>query len=76
MAASYTCDGCGCNVAHPKQVGHVIKRDYCDSCKPKAEAYLEAEELLRMTAQKQFVGARNALIATSALSNFKLPDVP
>lgn len=74
MAASYTCDGCGCNVAKPKIVGHVIKRDYCEPCAAKADAFLEGEEVLRETAHHQFCDARRALIAGTSLA--KLPDVP
>lgn len=76
MAAAYTCDGCRCNVATPKVVGHIIKRDYCESCAAKAEAFQEAEELLRDNCRHQFLAARQALINTSALNDFKLPDVP
>lgn len=76
MAATYTCDGCGSNVAKPKQVGHVIKRDYCETCAVKAEDFLEAEELLRKVHAEQFIAARQAFINTAATGNFKLPDVP
>lgn len=74
MAATYSCDGCGCNVVKPAKVGHVIVRDYCDECAGKAQAFLEAEELLRSNAHAQYISARQALIATAG--DFKLPDVP
>jgi hypothetical protein len=76
MAASYTCDGCGCNVATPKQIGHVLKRDYCEPCADKAQAFLEAEEILRRTTQEQFEKARATFIAHASEGGFKLPDVP
>lgn len=76
MAASYTCDGCGSNVAKPIVVGHVLKRDYCETCAPKAEAFLDAEEVLRDACYAQFLTGRQALINTSSMGGFKLPDVP
>lgn len=76
MAAAYTCDGCGCNVAQPVVVGHVLKRDYCDPCATKAKAFLEAEELLRDACYGQFIAARQTLINTNSEGGFKLPDVP
>jgi hypothetical protein len=39
MAASYVCDGCGFAIQEPKKVGHVLKRDYCAACEPRAQAY-------------------------------------
>lgn len=76
MAASYTCDGCGCNVSKPKQVGHVVKRDYCRECEVVAGVFLETEESYRKEAQERFAEKRNALIAKYGANNFKLPDVP
>jgi hypothetical protein len=76
VAASYSCDGCGVKIDEPLIVGHIVKRDYCEACARKAEAFLEAEELLRANASHQFVTARAALIATAAIDGFKLPDVP
>lgn len=76
MALAYTCDGCGCNVAAPKQIGYVIPRDYCEPCAVKAQDFIDAVELLQQTAQAQFVSARKAFIETASASNFKLPDVP
>jgi hypothetical protein len=76
MAAVYLCDGCGCNVEHPKKVGHVIQRDYCEPCAVKAEDFLQAEELLRKVHAEQFIAARQAFINTAATGGFKLPDVP
>lgn len=76
MAIAYSCDGCGAKVDKPKQVGHVIKRDYCETCADKATAFLEAEEVLRRTTQEQFMAARQAFIAQASDGGFKLPDVP
>ena len=76
MAATYFCDGCGCNLDKPKVVGHVIRRDYCEPCADKATAFIEAEEVLRRTAQEQFQSARNAFISEASKDGFKLPDVP
>ena len=76
MARSFTCDGCGIAVENPKQVGHVIQRDYCPSCAVTAEEYLQAEEAERLAVQSVFVGKREKLIKKHGAKNFKLPDVP
>lgn len=76
MAVSYQCDGCGANLADPKQVGFVIKRDYCKECAAKALAFIEAVEVLQKTAQEQFTTARQAFINQASEGGFKLPDVP
>lgn len=76
MAVAYTCDGCGTNVDKPMQVGHVIKRDYCEGCAAKAKAFLEAEEKLRVETQQAFIAARNGLIEVLSKDDFKLPDIP
>ena len=76
MAASFTCDGCGAAVDKPKQVGHVLKRDYCEACTVRAEAFVDAEEAERVAVQVVFAGKREKLIAEFGAGNFKLPDVP
>jgi hypothetical protein len=77
MAASYTCDGCGCSVAKPKVVGVVIARDYCDECARNACAFLALEEEQRGDLRRRFAEARQQLIdAYSMEGAFKLPDVP
>jgi hypothetical protein len=74
MAASFTCDGCGTAVAQPKQLGHALKRDYCDACFERAESFQEAEDALRKAVVERFNIDRALLISTFA--GFKLPDVP
>lgn len=76
MSAAYLCDGCGTAVADPKHVGHVLKRDYCDECEVRAQAFIEAEEALRKRMTEQFNTDRDLLIAKASEGNFKLPDVP
>lgn len=76
MAATYSCDGCGSNVAEPKHVGYVLKRDYCPECADKAKAFLDAVEVLQKTAQDQFATARQAFINQASEGGFKLPDTP
>ena len=77
MAASYTCDGCGVNVANPKSIGHVIKRDYCDRCATMAEGFLAAEEDNRKHFQQRFAEIRQRLIEVHGMNGtFLLPDVP
>lgn len=76
MARSFTCDGCGDPVDNPKQVGHVIQRDYCPTCAVKAEEYLQSEEAERLAVQSAFVGKRDKLIKKHGAGRFKLPDVP
>lgn len=75
MAASYTCDGCSENVEKPKVVGHVIKRDYCESCAALAEAFLAEEEAERVAVQTAFLGKREKLVKKYGKGGFKLPDV-
>jgi len=75
MAASYTCDGCGCNVEKPKQVGHVLRRDYCDDCAPTAEAFLSEEEQERIAVQAVFIAKREKLLKKYGKNLRKLPDV-
>ena len=76
MAISYSCDGCGKPVENPVKVGHVVKRDYCAECATAADAFIEAEEVLRQDAQTRFIDERAALIAKYSAGNFKLPDLP
>ena len=75
MAASFTCDGCGCNVAVPMVVGHVIKRDYCESCEKVAKEFLECQDEERISVQSVFQGKREKLVKKYGKENFKLPDV-
>lgn len=45
MAIRYACDGCGQMVpegARPRQLGIVLRREYCAVCAPVAEAYMTA----------------------------------
>lgn len=76
MAATYICDGCGKPTPNPKKVGHVTKRDYCDECEPRAQAFVDAEEDLRNRLTEQFRTDRGLLVAKASEGNFKLPDVP
>ena len=75
MAASFTCDGCGTSIAKPRVVGHVIKRDYCEKCEPKAKDFLAEEEAIRIRIQATFQAQREHLIAICSANGFKLPDV-
>lgn len=76
MAASYVCDGCGFAIQEPMKVGHVLKRDYCAACEPRAQAYVDAEEELRKRLTAQFSTDRALLVAKASEGGFKLPDVP
>lgn len=76
MAASYVCDGCGKAVASPKKIGHVIPRDYCETCAEKAESYLNEEEALRVRLQIDFANERSILIGKYLQGGFNLPDLP
>lgn len=75
MAISFHCDGCGKTVAEPKKVGKVTRREYCEPCAEKAEAFVAEEEQLRNDLQEKFIDDRAALIARYSVDNFKLPDV-
>lgn len=75
MSISYSCDGCGANVTEPINVGHVTKRDYCEKCAEKAEAFIAEEEQLRKDTQEKFIDDRAALIAKYSEGGFQLPDV-
>lgn len=76
MAAAYTCDGCGKALDVPKEIGLVVRRDYCEDCAAKAQAFLDAEEALRQRLYDQFTTDRGLLIASASDGGFKLPDVP
>lgn len=76
MAVSFTCDGCRQPVDRPKQIGHVLRREYCEQCAATAEKFLNDEESLRKALHEKFVDDRAALIARYAVDGFKLPDVP
>jgi hypothetical protein len=77
MARSFTCDGCGGNIAEPQQLGFILKRDYCPACAKNAEAFLAAEEEQRARFYERFAENRKQLIAVhSKDGSFKLPDVP
>jgi hypothetical protein len=75
MAVSYSCDGCGVAVEIPARVGKITQREYCEDCGLKAQAFVDAEEALRLEVQQAFVKKREALIAKHGKSGFKLPDV-
>lgn len=72
---SYSCDGCGTKVAEPEKVGHVTRREYCETCAPKAKAFVADEEQLRKDMQEKFIDDRAALIAKYGADGFHLPDV-
>ena len=74
MASYFVCDGCGNRVDMPKKVGHIVKREYCETCAATAEKFIAEEEALRRAIQEKFVDDRAALIAK--YTGFKLPDVP
>lgn len=76
MAISYSCDGCAKPVESPKKVGHVVRREYCETCAEIAENFIEQEEALRKATQERFVDDRALLIARFSAGNFKLPDLP
>ena len=45
MAIRYACDGCGEMLRQgeePKKLGIVVTREYCESCAPHAQNFLEA----------------------------------
>jgi len=73
MAAIFTCDGCNQPVAEPKQIGFVLKRDYCEACAVKAKAFLDAQESMLKELRAVFAAARQDMI--EAAGTFKLPDV-
>jgi len=76
MAATYSCDGCGGNVAKPKVVGAVLKRDYCEACAKNAEAFLAALEDNHAHFRERFMEIRQQLINVHGQDGkFKLPDV-
>lgn len=77
MAASYSCDGCGAKVNEPKQLGRVVKRDYCAECVRNAEMFLANEESARDHTRRSFSATRQELINVHGKGGaFKLPDVP
>lgn len=77
MAAAYTCDGCAKEVEKPVQLGHVLKRDYCDECAKNAQMFLQAEEDNRKHFHHRFAEIRQQLITVHSKDGaFKLPDVP
>lgn len=76
MAIQYSCDGCGAPVENPVKVGHVVKRDYCETCKEIAERFMREEEALRKATHERFMDDRALLIARYSAGNFKLPDLP
>ena len=76
MAISYSCDGCGVRVDAPRKVGHITKREYCESCEKIAASFVEAEEALRVATHEKFRTDRELLVAKFAEGGFKLPDQP
>lgn len=75
MAISYSCDGCGTKVTEPIKIGNVTKREYCEKCAEKAEAFIADEEQLRKDTHEKFIDDRAALIAKYSEGGFHLPDV-
>lgn len=76
MSTILICDGCGEPLAVPAEVGHIIKRQYCEQCAEIAEKFLAEEEALRKAAHEKFIDDRAALIARFSADGGKLPDVP
>ena len=76
MTTLYVCDGCGAGVEKPLKLGHVLKREYCEACGPRARLFVEAEEELRKRLHEQFHADRDLLIAKASEGGFKLPDIP
>ncbi len=76
MAASFSCDGCGAALGVPLQVGHVLKRDYCEACKALAEKFVAEEEQLRAATHAGFERARGVIIEAAREKLRLLPDVP
>lgn len=76
MSVAYICDGCGAASAQkPDELGTVQKRHYCVPCQPNAQAFIDAEEALRIELHESFVEKRAKLIEIHGRDNFKLPDV-
>lgn len=76
MAASFTCDGCGCPVENPEVIGFVLKRDYCPACREEAAEFLAEEEKLRTDLHAKFTTKRQKMIEAMSKRGFKLPDTP
>lgn len=72
---TFLCDGCLKPVDKPEEVGFVVKRHYCGTCKPNAEAFLEAAEKDQVAAQAAFASKREKLVKKFGANGFKLPDV-
>ncbi len=65
------------NVEKPKVVGHVIRREYCETCAKNAESFLAAEDDNRAHFCMRFEEIRQQLINVHGKDGaFKLPDVP
>lgn len=75
MSIVYHCDGCEKPIGAPIEKGHVTRRQYCEACAVKAEAFLEAEEALRKRLYEQFNAERQVLIDTCSENGFLLPDI-
>jgi len=76
MSISFHCDGCGAAVDMPKKVGHIVKREYCETCAEIADRFVREEEELRKATQERFVDDRALLIVRFSAGNFHLPDIP
>ena len=75
MSAVYSCDGCSQEIeGTPIHVGHILVRDYCPVCAPKAQQFQSDEEALRKSCYEMFQDGRALLIASAG--DFMLPDVP
>ncbi len=76
MSVAYICDGCGAASAEkPDELGTVLKRHYCVPCQPNAQAFIDAEEQLRIATHESFLKGRAKLLKSHGKDNFKLPDV-
>ena len=76
MSTSFHCDGCRESVEIPIKVGHILRREYCESCAMVANQFVDAEEALRKSTHEKFAADRELLIVRFSANGFKLPDVP
>lgn len=76
MSQMFVCDGCGKTSDLPlATLGRVVKRDYCDDCRPRAEEFtLEVDEA-RKQVSASFKIELAALSEKYEAGGFKLPDM-
>lgn len=75
MAQVIVCDGCGGAGSNCVKVGHVIRRDYCEACKVRADDYQAEIDALHSRLAEAWRDGLAEIRRTHGSALHSLPDV-